>query len=354
VDALPAGEQAQDARLGVIAALAVTLREQGEMDAALAAHAEAVALAETLYGPSHPSLATELNNAGAARLQQGDLAESEVLLRRALEIRKASFAPTHVAVLEGQINLAIALDQLRRHDEAAPLLEAAASHAEHAEAKVRVELYMLLGGVHMDQGLYEEAEAEFQRGLAEARATWEPDDSRVLRVIANAANLANRRELHAEAEQLAREGLAGMAGSTREGLGLPEGYLMLNLGDALASQGRHAEARPAFATALARMEANLGPEHPHLQAPLVGLATCMLEVGEAEQALPLLRRALTMVGGLDAHTRGATRFAMARAQWALGEREQARAQAQQAILDYEDARPHNREQIAEWLRTHPP
>jgi eukaryotic-like serine/threonine-protein kinase len=275
IDALPAAEQAQEARLSLTAALAVTLRVQGEVEASLAAHAEAVALAEALYGPEHPSFATELNNAGAARLQHGDVAGSEDLLRRALEIRAASFGPAHRSVLEGRINLAIVATQLGRHDEAVELLREAERHAEGADPKIRVELLEILGGVRTEQGRHDEAEAVLRRALDQARAAWPADDPRVLQVLANLANLANRRERYAEAEALAREGLHAAAGSSRESLGMVEGYLQQNLGDALSELGRTAEACTAYAAALASMETNLGPEHPHLHAPLRGLRECL-------------------------------------------------------------------------------
>jgi hypothetical protein len=66
-----------------------------------------------------------------------------------------------------------------------------------------------------------------------------------------------------------------------------------------------------------------------------------------------LRRALTLASGADPHTRGAARFALARARWELGAHAEARSLAEQALADYEDARPHNRERIGEWLRSHP-
>jgi eukaryotic-like serine/threonine-protein kinase len=353
VDALPAGEQAEDARLSVTAALAVTLRGQGDVEAALAAHAEAIALAEALYGPAHPSLATELNNAGAARLQQGDVAGSEGLLRRALEIRTASFGPAHRSVLEGRINLAIAATQLRRLDEAVELLQAAEHHAEGADPKIRVELLGVLAGVRTEQGRHDEAEAVLRRALAEARAAWPPDDPRGLQVLVNLAGVANRSKRFAAAEQLAREGLRVVEGSSREGLGMVAGYLQLNLGDALVEQGGHAEARLAYAVALAQMESHLGAEHPHLYAPLLGLGRALVEVGEAAQAEPVLRRALALLIEGDSPTRGAARMALARARWALGEHAEARTLAEQARTDYEGAAPHNREHIDEWLRAHP-
>ena len=352
VDELPAGEQAQDARLSVTAALAVTLRVQGDVEAALAAHAEAIALAEALYGPEHPGYATELNNAGAARLQHGDVAGSEALLRRALEIRAASFGPAHPNVLEGRINLAIVMSQLGRQDEAVELLQLAEQHAGEAEPTIRVEMFMVLSGVLTAQGRFDEADAVLRRGLTEARAAWPADDPRVLQVLANLSNAANRRGRPAEAEELAREGLRAVEGSSREAMGMVEGYLQLNLGDALVEQARHTEARPAYAAALAAMEDNLGPAHPHLHAPLLGLGECLVLAGKASEAEPLLRRALALAEGLDAPTRGAIRFELARAQWELGLHQAARTLAEQARADYEGAPPHNRETIDGWLREH--
>jgi hypothetical protein len=90
-----------------------------------------------------------------------------------------------------------------------------------------------------------------------------------------------------------------------------------------------------------------------LHAPLLGLGECMIETGEVAQAEPLLRRALALTEGLDAPTRGAARFALAKAQWEQGLHREARTLAEQALADYEGAAAHNRETIDEWLRAHP-
>jgi tetratricopeptide (TPR) repeat protein len=233
------------------------------------------------------------------------------------------------------------------------LLEAAERHAGGAEPKIRVELLVMMGAVHSEAGRYDEADAVLHRALAEARAAWPADDPRVLQVVVNLANTANQRDLHAEAERLAREGLRAVEGSSREAMGMVEGYLQLNLGDALAEQGRHAEAVPAYEAALVKMEANLGPEHSHLHAPLLGLGRCLVRTGAAARAEPLLQRALVLAAGIDVPSRGATRFALAEAQWELGQHDEARALAEQALTDYAGAPLHNREQIGQWLREHP-
>ena len=351
--ALPDDDAARDARLGVVAALAVTLGVRGDVEAALAAHDEALALTEQLYGPAHPRLATELNNAAAIRLRQGDPAGAEALLRRALEIRSSSFGPDHRSVLESSINLAMTLTQQQRLDEATALLQQAERHAEGAEPRLRVELHGILGLVLTEQRRYDDAEAELRRALTVARAAWAPDDPQGMRVLTNLANLANRRERFAEAEQLAREGLAIVADSPREELGLPAGYLQVNLGDALLRQDRHAEARAAYEAALARIEVLLGPEHPHLHGALLGLGESLVRTEQPALAEPILQRALGLVDGVDPPSRGATRFALAQAKWATGDRDGAHALARQALVDYEGAPPHDRDRVEAWLRSHP-
>ena len=347
------GERAVDARQSVLAALAVTLAEKGDIEGSIQTHAEALELAESLYGPMHPSLATELNNFGGAWLQQGDAARAEQLIRRALEIRQASLRPDHYSVLESQLNLGVALADLGRLDEALAILRTAESHASEAEPRVRAQLQTNLGGAYTGLGRYEDAEAHFGRARAVLREAFPLDDPSLLGVLSSLANVANRRKRHADAIVHAREGLEAVQRSSREGLEHVEGYLRLNLADALFFEGGHTEqAREQYERALALMEANLGAEHPHLYSPLIGVAECWLDAGEPDRAEPLMRRALALVDRLDTDNRAYTRLLMARVLWAQNLHQDARQMAEIARDDPE-IDPSKRQELEQWLQSHP-
>ncbi|MEM9460526.1 MAG: serine/threonine-protein kinase [Myxococcota bacterium] len=346
------GERAVDARQVVLAALAVTLAQKGDIEGSIQIHAEALEQAESLYGPMHPSLATELNNFGAAWIQRGDMVRAEQLIRRALEIRQASLRPDHYSVLESQLNLGITLVGLGRLDEALASLRAAQSHAREADPRVRANLQSNLGGVYTELGRYEDAQAHFRRSQAVLREAFPPDDPSLLGVSSSLANVANRRKRYAEAIAYAREGLEAVERSSREGLEGAAGYLRLNLADALFGEGQTEQARQQYERALALMEATLGPEHPHLYSPLIGVAECWLDADLPDRAEPLMRRALALVDRLDAGNRAYTRLLMARVLWAQNLHQDARQMAETARDDPE-IDPSKRQEIEQWLQSHP-
>lgn len=78
----------------------------------------ALADAERVWGDEHPRTATLLSALGLARVRQGDFAQAEANLRRALEIRAANFGADHAQMANARYNLAIALRRQARHEEA--------------------------------------------------------------------------------------------------------------------------------------------------------------------------------------------------------------------------------------------
>ena len=78
----------------------------GDFAAAARHLRDAVALQETELGPSHPDLASTLNNLGVVCERTGDDDEAERCYRRACEIVTAAFPPEHPFVETSRQNLA--------------------------------------------------------------------------------------------------------------------------------------------------------------------------------------------------------------------------------------------------------
>jgi tetratricopeptide (TPR) repeat protein len=79
-------------RLGNIAAI------EGRSDDALAAYAEAAAVAETLGGPAHYRMSLALGASAQVRFDRGDLDGAEAEWSRALEIRRRVLPPEHASI----------------------------------------------------------------------------------------------------------------------------------------------------------------------------------------------------------------------------------------------------------------
>jgi tetratricopeptide (TPR) repeat protein len=112
-----------------------------------------------------------------------------------------------------------------------------------------------------------------------------------------------------------------------------------NGGEYLVALGRPAEALPMFRDALARWESELDPHHPLLAYPLTGLGAALLALGRPAEARAPLERALQIreAGELEPEERAETRFTLARALWATGNRARAATLAAEARKDYATA-----------------
>src|SRR5262249_2524882 len=136
------------------------------------------------------------------------------------------------------------------------------------------------------------------------------------------------------------------------------GLLLAGSGDAHRRLGKLDLAATEFQRSLAIEEKALGPKHPQVAAPLLGLGEVELSRKAPARAVPLLEPALairTPPPG-DAAALPAARFALARALSASGDRPRARPLATEPRAAYAKAGPQTRLQVAEanaWLNSHP-
>ncbi|HVS44933.1 MAG TPA: FxSxx-COOH system tetratricopeptide repeat protein, partial [Candidatus Dormibacteraeota bacterium] len=93
--------------------VAVYLQGRAELDPARRLFERALAIADTAYGPDHPTVAASFDNNLASVLQDlGDLAGARQLLERALAIDEAAYGPDHSEVAIHVNNLAAVLRDL--------------------------------------------------------------------------------------------------------------------------------------------------------------------------------------------------------------------------------------------------
>jgi tetratricopeptide (TPR) repeat protein len=67
----------------------------------------ALAIAEKVYGPDHPSVAIDANNIGLILKDQGDLAGALPYHRRALRILQTTYGPDNPSTKRASENLAL-------------------------------------------------------------------------------------------------------------------------------------------------------------------------------------------------------------------------------------------------------
>ena len=75
--------------------LGLALQDLGELAAARAAYARALAIAEATYGPSHPEVAIRVNNLGSVLRDSGELAAARAAYERAVQIFQTFLGVEH-------------------------------------------------------------------------------------------------------------------------------------------------------------------------------------------------------------------------------------------------------------------
>jgi eukaryotic-like serine/threonine-protein kinase len=101
-----------------------------------------------------------------------------------------------------------------------------------------------------------------------------------------------------------------------------------NLANVARAQGRHDDARRAYARAVAILEPVVGPDHADVAELLTGLADSLLALGQVADARIAAERAVQILEAAAGSpwARGLSRFVLARILWST-RREQPRALA---------------------------
>jgi tetratricopeptide (TPR) repeat protein len=254
--------------------LAGALFFEGRKDEGLAVEKRALAIAERLFGPSHPSVALALENLGACYWQHGDYGEALIAYRRSVAIAESSLPPHDYALAMGGLGGRLC----ERGDvaEGLPLLEKAVSIMEGAD------------------------------GLDH------PEDAFTMHRLARCYRDTHRRE-----DEIAMHLMALALREQRLGMTHPMVANSLDyLGQALLAQKQPAQAIDQFERALHILEEARSDNGPDAAVAMLGIGEGRLAMGDPTGAIAPLERALalcaeTMGAGKDSEAR----FALARATW---------------------------------------
>jgi tetratricopeptide (TPR) repeat protein len=276
--------------------LGLFLLEKTELAKTESLFHRALQIDEASFGPRHPNVALRLTSLASLLLEVNRVAEAEPLLRRALEIDEAVYGPAHSIVGRDLNNLSGLLYATNKLSEAEPLMRRALKIGEandgprHPDVAIRLNnLAQLLKTTNR----LAEAEPLMRRVLEIDEEIYGSQHPRVATDLNNFASLLQATNRLAEAEPLKRRAL--QIDEACYGCEHPKVARDLsNLALLLRDTNRQTEAEPLMCRALGIDEAIFGPQHPKVAHDLSNLAGLFQATNRLEAAEPLMRRALNI------------------------------------------------------------
>ena len=340
-DAVPPAREALDLRRAALGPshplvasslddLGAVLMVGGDLAQAEPLMREALAIKRRQLQAGDPEIAVGLNNLAFLVWRQGNLTEAEAMYREALAMDRARLGGDHPEVATKLTNLALLLRDQGRPDEAEPFAREALAirrrilGAEHPGIAIALDV---LAGVVEGRGRTAEAVALMREALAIARRSYGEAGRDTARMRHNLAWLLWKAGAYAEAAPLARA--AFDAG--RETFGPHRVTRGMAATWALALNGRreHRAAERAAREALAMYRQ--APDDPFVVSALVALGQALVAGGRAAEGEPYLREALAAIDRADASP------VRARHPWWRGEIESALGEALAAQGRHDEA-----------------
>jgi tetratricopeptide (TPR) repeat protein/predicted Ser/Thr protein kinase len=218
------------------------------------------------------------------------------------------------------------------------------------------------------QGNLAEAESTLRAALTIYEERLGPEHPQIAGLRNNLAVMVRRREsASATGDAATASATAGAVAEARKAIAIYEKSLgtehpdlagaYSNLGNALRSSGKLAEAEENYRRAIAMWDATVAPDNPSVVYGLDGLGGVLMDLGRAAEAIAPLERAhaLCQNGRVSPTLRGETTFTLAKALWEVGkDRARARSLATEALAAMGDdaAGGERREEVTAWLAAH--
>jgi tetratricopeptide (TPR) repeat protein len=293
---------------------ATLLQRLGRYDEAEAAYDETLAVRTKLLGPTHPEIANTANAIATLHEDRGDFARAYEGYMRAHEI----------AMKTGGTNAALG-----------------AKFLDHAAGALRMQ-------GRMDEALVKRLEA-----LRMREALLPADSSELADSYNNLATLYLSLDNPDEAERYLDKALAIMT-KVYGPEHIHTATVLHNLGNVALRREQWALALERHTRALANWEQALGPEHPDLMDPLIGIAIATARGGAIAEAIPFAERAVRLgeTTGVAPRSLNRAQFELAQIRAAGGDRAGARRDAEAAIAGARALNDPDRVATIEgWLRT---
>jgi eukaryotic-like serine/threonine-protein kinase len=286
--------------------------EAAKWNEAIAQHERARAIRERIapgsldLGKTYAALARALDDLGR-------YAEARAMAERGLAIETAQLGPDHpgvAMVLNDLGNIAIdegKLDDARRYYERVQAIRERAVLAGDDPSSL-ADIIHNLGVLAVDQDRPDDAIAQFQHAI-DLRRKVDPKDVQI-------------------------------------------SMSMSSIGSVLAHRGKYGEALTYFQGAADLAEAKLGPTHPFVGDALLGVGTCLRELGKLEPAQVALERSMAIrTSNARPLELAEAQFALATVAWLRGSHARALALARAARLGFESS-PDDLANLDDWLQDH--
>lgn len=276
--------------------LATIYQTQGKYSAAAPLFNRCLAIVEKAAGPKHKDVGTVLNSIAELHRAQGLFAEAEPLYKRSIAIYEERGGAEHTEMATVLNNLGLVYQAQGRYPDAEPLFKRSFAMYEKVLGKEHPAIATVLNNLaefYRFQGRSSEAEPYYKRSLAIYEKALGADRAEVARTLNNLSLLYLAEGRYADAEPLFKRSLAIYIKS----LGPDHaevGTVLNNQGELYRSQKRYGEAEQSFTRSLAVYEKAYGAQHSDIARTMNNLALLYHEQGRLGDAEPIYQRSLAM------------------------------------------------------------
>ncbi|MGA2297176.1 MAG: CHAT domain-containing tetratricopeptide repeat protein [FCB group bacterium] len=268
----------------------------GKLDSAIFYQEIQLKLCRTIFKGDHPNLAMSINNMAAFYEVRGRFAETEPLLKEALEMNRRLFKGDHPDLATSINNMASFYNDWGRYAEAEPLYKEALEMRKHLFKGDHPDLASSINhmaGFYEGRGCYADAEPLYKESLEMYRRLFKGDHPDLAMSINYMAGFYEGRGRYAEAEPLYKEALE-MARRLYKGNHPNLANLINNMAGFYKDRGLYAEAEPLYKESLEMYRRLFKGDHPDLAMSINNMAVFYKDRGRYAEAEPLYKEALEM------------------------------------------------------------
>jgi tetratricopeptide (TPR) repeat protein len=272
--------------VGVIRAnLASRRGGSGDLEQAVAEAEEAMAQAETAYGPDHPRLADMLLNAATVFRDAGDLEKARETVKRAASIEER--APTNsTRQALSLMTLAQIEQRLGDQDAATETIDRAYGLAKTTDVARAIGVLSARGDIRREAGDLQGADADLSRALKEALSTPGVERNTLGMTYTRLGIVRRLQGRPHEAVQLHRRAVELLSADDSLPVSLMDA--LNNLGNALDDCQQFAAAITALERARSIAISMFGRQHERVWSIAVNLAHPYLHIGDVQAAKAVL------------------------------------------------------------------
>ncbi|MEO8971217.1 MAG: helix-turn-helix transcriptional regulator [Ktedonobacteraceae bacterium] len=269
------------------------LREQGQYAEAEPLLVRALTIREQQLGAEHLDTATSLSNLAGLYSYDGKYKQAELLVLRALTIREQQLGAEHPDTAKNLGNLAVLYMQQGKYEQAELLYQQVLLINEQRRGGEQLETARNLNNLavlYEQQEKYEQAEPLYQRALLINKQQLGAEHPETARNMGNLAFIYVQQGKYEQAELLYQQAL--VIHEQHSGSESPDSaYPLYGLAELYRHQQKYEQAEPLYQRVLAIRKQCLDAEHLDTAESLQGLADLYREQGMYEQAKPLYQQA---------------------------------------------------------------